>query len=149
MTHVLGNEDDSKEELKLSKHNYSQYSNKKNRNEATTENPYVQASYQNEEVINEVAEHAVAPVVEAPEIEMVAETVETVAMPETVPGIVVNCAKLNVREKPSVSAEVVCVLDAASEIAVVVANSNKDWVNVCTAAGIEGYCMRKFIEAHL
>lgn len=119
----------------MSNHNYSKYY-EKNNNVA-------------EDVV-EVEETAEA-VIEntAPEIELVEETVETVAVPETVVGTVVNCAKLNVRANPNTTAAVLCVLDAASEIEINVAKSNNEWVNVLTAAGVDGYCMRKFVNASL
>lgn len=80
---------------------------------------------------------------------LVEESVETVALPETVSGIVINCTKLNVRAEPNMTAEVLCVLDASSEIEIDPAKSTSEWVSVCTAVGIEGYCMRKFIDARL
>ena len=60
-------------------------------------------------------------------------------------GVVTDCAKLNVRAEPSVDAEVVCVISAATELLVDEAESTEDFYKICTAAGVEGYCMRKFI----
>ena len=132
----------------MSKHNYSQYSNKKNKpiNRAETDDikPNV--------VEPVVTEHDVQPKVEVPEpaqVKMVEETVETVSLPEMVDGVVVNCAKLNVRSEPSITASIVCVLDAMSEIEIDVAKSNNEWFKICTAIGAEGYCMRKFVDAYL
>lgn len=123
----------------MSRHNYSKYSEKN----------YKVAEEEIEEidVINEAEELVVEN--PAPEIELVEETVETVAVPEIVVGTVVNCAKLNVRENPNATAAVLCVLDAAAEIKINVAKSDNEWVNVLTAAGIDGYCMRKFVNANL
>ena len=125
----------------MSKHNYSQYSNKNK--PAEVENV-------------EVVEEEVTPIVEEetviiPEIDQAEENVETVTLPAavTVTGQVVNCAKLNVRANPSAGADVVCVLDAASEIEINVEKSTSEWFNVCTATGVEGYCMRKFVAADL
>lgn len=140
----------------MSKHNYSQYSNKPNKNNKSgTVNPsYVPPATDPKvkmEYVEPVAPVApikpVAPV--APVVNMVEETVSTVTLPETVTGTVANCAKLNVRATPSTDAEIVYVLDAASEIQIDVTNSDKEWLKVCTATGIEGYCMRKFVDAHL
>lgn len=122
----------------MSKRNYSQYSNKINKTDETKE--IVEEVVVTEPVVEETA---------APEVVMAEETVETVSLPETVTGVVTGCAKLNVRKNPSVNADVVCVLDVTSEIEINVAKSNKDWFSVCTATGIEGYCMRKFVEASL
>lgn len=77
------------------------------------------------------------------------ETVETVKIPETVIGMVSGCAKLNVRAEANLFSDVVCVLDNMSEIMINVDKSDKDWFYICTVSGIEGYCMRKFVEAHL
>ena len=119
----------------MSKHNYSQYSNKKNSNRKTEDRvPEKQLE----------PKPAVEPV-----IELVQETVSTVPLPELIEGTVVNCAKLNVRAEPSTNADIVCVLDAMSEIEIDVAKSNNEWLKVCTAIGVEGYCMRKFVSAAL
>ena len=80
---------------------------------------------------------------------LVQETIETKPVPETVTGMVVGCSKLNVRSEADLFADIVCVLDNRSEIAIDVNKSTRDWFYICTATGIEGYCMRKFVEAHL
>lgn len=143
----------------MSKHNYSQYSNKKNK---ATNRPEIDDIKTNvietEPVVQPepvVTEPAVQPKVEVPEApkpvqpKLVEETVETVSLPEMVEGVVVNCAKLNVRSEPSITASIVCVLDAMSEIEIDVAKSNDEWFKICTAIGAEGYCMRKFVDAYL
>lgn len=123
----------------MSKHNYSQYSDKKK-----TSN--------NQPKPNKVVTSTV-PMNSSPEVkmemELVQETVDTVTLPKTVSGVVVNCAKLNVREEPSADAEVVCVLDVMSEIKIDATKSDNEWFKICTASGVEGYCMRKFVDAYL
>ena len=121
----------------MSKHNYSQYSKNNNFN----------AEEEVAEVVSTVAEV----VEETPVTAVVEETVEVVAQPEPkiVTGVVVNCTKLNVRVNPSTTADIVCVLDANSEVKINVAKSNDEWFGVCTATGVEGYCMRKFVKASL
>ena len=133
----------------MSKHNYNQYSNRKNNRETfvgdetvnetniTPETPEVKM-----EVVNELP-------AQTPVIDVVQETVDTVTLPETVTGTVVNCAKLNVRAEASANAEVVDVLAVNTEIEINVEKSNNEWFNVCTASGINGYCMRKFVNANL
>lgn len=146
----------------MSKHNYNQYSNKNKQNNPNSNNPISQQKkpgrIEPKEVEVKPMVAKTEPKVEikptpkpvaAPEVKMVEETVETVALPETVEGTVVNCAKLNVRVAPDITSEVVGVLDAMSEIEINVAKSTDEWFHVCTAIGIEGYCMRKFIEAYL
>lgn len=65
---------------------------------------------------------------------------------EYVAGIVAGCTKLNVREHPNMDGSVVCVLPAATEVKVCTAHNYEDWYEVCTASGVEGYCMKKFIS---
>lgn len=122
----------------MSKHNYSQYSDKKKTNPNQTARP---ADMQ-------TAKIPLVPDVKM-ELEVVEETVDTVSLPKTVTGVVVNCAKLNVRKEPSAYADVVCVLDVMSEIVIDAAESDNEWFKIYTAAGVEGYCMRKFVDAHL
>lgn len=124
--------------MRLSKHNhnYSQYSNKK-RNNNDREAPMNATKVDNK------------PEVVQPKPQLVQETVETVTLPETVEGFVVNCAKLNVRESASIRSSVVCVLDVMSDIRVDVNRTTDKWVYVYTATGLEGYCMREYIDAHL
>lgn len=136
------------------KHNYSQYSNKPKH-----ENLKVTIT---EELLNPIAEVTMArshpdPVGEPgpmgvtgiSDTGLVNETVETKTLNETVTGMVVGCAKLNVRSDASLFADVVCTLDVMSEMMIDVNKSTKDWFFVCTATGIEGYCLRKYVEAHL
>ncbi len=121
--------------MSKSKHNYSQYSKKtsdpKPINTTTRTMPICLSS-----------EVKMEP-------ELVNESVDTVTLPKTVTGVVVDCAKLNIREEPSVDAAVVCVLDVMSEIEIDAAKSDHEWFKVRTATGIEGYCMRKFVDAYL
>lgn len=126
----------------MSKHNYSQYSEKKKAD--------VQPKF------NKVVEPVETPVTNIPvtpevkmEVELVQEAVETVTLPKTVAGVVVNCSKLNIREAPSSDADVICVLDVMSEVEIDVAKSDDKWFKVFTSTGVEGYCMRKFVDAHL
>ena len=59
-------------------------------------------------------------------------------------GLVSNC-KLNVREKPTVEAPVVCEIVCQTELMIDEKESTEEFYKVCTAAGIEGFCMKKFI----
>ena len=60
-------------------------------------------------------------------------------------GVVVNCLSLNIREKASADSNVIAEAKALDELKIDMANSNDDWYAVCTVAGIEGFCMKKFI----
>lgn len=82
-------------------------------------------------------------------VEFIPETVDTVTLPNTVEGIVINCGKLNVRANPDIDSDIVTVLNAMSEIEINVNESTGEWFKVCTATGIEGYCMREFVDAYL
>ena len=62
-----------------------------------------------------------------------------------IPGVVTDCLRLNVRKEADRNAEVVTVLDALSEVMVDMGESTDEFYNVCTAAGIEGFCMKKYI----
>lgn len=89
------------------------------------------------------------PNVVQPKPQFVQETVNTVSLPETVEGKIVNCAKLNVRENASINSDIVCILDVMSEFEVDVNRTTPTWAYIYTATGAEGYCMRQYIEAHL
>ena len=119
----------------MNRHNYTQYANKK------FEEPTIDV------VENEIVD------MEEPEVDTtpVIETVESKVpeAPKTVIGVVVDCAKLNVRVAPNTAADIVCVLNVASEFEIDIAKSTDEWFHVCTAAGVEGYCMRKFVDAAL
>lgn len=77
----------------------------------------------------------------------VAEQSKPVIKPEQKPltGNVSGCAKLNVRKEPNKDAEVLAVINEGSEVIINKVKSTMDFYAVCTAAGIEGYCMKKFI----
>lgn len=130
----------------MSNHNYSQYS-KKHDNENVT------AVVTDSEIVAGPAIVDQLDVQTTPEVKMAVEPSETIAAPtvepENVTGKVANCAKLNVRAKADATADVICVLDAATEVTIDVEKSTKEWFKVCTVNGVEGYCMRKFITANL
>lgn len=81
-------------------------------------------------------EAVVEPVVE-PKVEEVAPVVK---------GAVTDCHKLNVRRAPSTNATVVCEIPRGAVVIIDKAKSKKDWYSVCTEAGVEGFCMKKYIS---
>lgn len=125
----------------MSNHNYSQYSNKKNNHNK----PKVEESVI---VLDDL-------VIDQPEVKMEPETAPVVkpeVKPEVKPvitGTVVNCTKLNVRSNPVIDAEILTVLDANSEVEIDKARSTNEWLKITTAAGIDGFCMRKFVSANM
>lgn len=64
---------------------------------------------------------------------------------ETTMGMLLNCDKLNVRTEPNKNAEVVFVADSKTEFIIDEATSTEDWFSIRTAAGVEGFCMKKFV----
>lgn len=107
-------------------HNYTDYSKPKQ------EAPVVEPEVKVEEPVTE---------------EVVEETVVTPETPaEPVYGVVSECAKLRVRKEPSTDADVICELPLATEVLVDESNSTEEFYKVVTGAGVEGYCMKKFIE---
>ena len=89
-----------------------------------------------------------------PETETVEETVTpknpaepTTPQPESqTTGIVSGCPRLRVREAASTNAEVLCEIPTDSKVTIDVSTSTKDFYKVTTSAGVEGFCMKKFIE---
>lgn len=105
----------------------------------------------------ESVETAVEDVVEP--VETAVEPAETVATVEQEPkieepkaeesesivGIVTDCLKLNVREHPNSTAAILGVITASTDLIIIEEESTKDFYKICTSAGLEGYCMKKFI----
>lgn len=81
-------------------------------------------------------------------IEAVEPAIETVI--ETVPapkiGRVFGCTSLNVRKAPKTNATVICTINCHAEVEIDELESTDDFYKICTASGIEGYCMKKFIR---
>ena len=115
----------------MSKHNYNNYSKPKTKTDPE-EKPVVQEA---------------EPVIEGqtviPEVTM-AQEVE--AQAAKLPGIVGNCARLNVRKEPNKMADVIAVLEAGSEVRLVSEKPVNGFYNVIAADGREGYCMCDYIS---
>lgn len=101
----------------------------------------------------EVKDEVIAPVVEETvetkvEETVVAPTPETPvdSEPDGILGVVTECAKLNVRKEPSTEADVVTTLLIGTEVMVDIFESTEEFYKVTTGAGVEGYCMKKFIN---
>jgi len=60
-------------------------------------------------------------------------------------GFVTNCKKLNVREEPRTDADIICEVDYQTELMIDENESTEEFYKVFTTAGIEGFCMKKFI----
>ena len=115
----------------MSKHNYNNYSKPKTKPEPE-EKPVVQEA---EPVIE--GQTVIPGVTIAP---------EAAAQAAKLPGIVGNCARLNVREEPNKMADVIAVLEAGSEVRLVSEEPVNGFYNLITVDGREGYCMCDYIS---
>lgn len=97
---------------------------------------YTKFANTHEKFKTEELQNGVEEVVETPVEEVKVETV----------GVVDDCTMLNVRKEPDAEAEIVCVLKVQSEVTIDEKESTKDFYKICTAAGAEGFCMKKFIR---
>lgn len=83
------------------------------------------------------------------ELPVIEETPAIELTPKTeVTGVVVDCSKLNMRVEPYAGADIVCTIDCGTEVVIDEAESTDEFYAVCTPAGMEGYCMRKYIEVN-
>ena len=88
-------------------------------------------------------------VLESPETKPVNEITTEVEEPpkkEKVLGAVVNCPRLRVREHPSINAVVSAEIDEGSEVVINEDKSTEEFYSVITATGLEGYCMKDYIQ---
>ena len=91
-----------------------------------------------EETVEKTATVEAEPKIPAP----VEEPVEKVK-PNT--GIVVDCKKLRVRKNPNKYSGVICEIPADTKVVIDLDKSTIQFYKVTTEAGVEGYCMKKFI----
>lgn len=61
-------------------------------------------------------------------------------------GVVTDCLRLNVRKEPEGDAPVVAVIDCLSQVTVDLEASTELFCKVRTPDGIEGFCMKKYIQ---
>lgn len=61
-------------------------------------------------------------------------------------GAVVDCVKLNVRKSPAADATILAEIPVGTKVQIIDKESTKDFYHVCTATGIDGFCMKKFIK---
>ena len=99
-------------------------------------------------------------IIDAPSFEEVIEPAETAEAVEpieaaepaiqTAPapkiGRVFGCTSLNVRKARKTNAVVICTINCHAEVEIDELESTDDFYKICTASGIEGYCMKKFIR---
>lgn len=122
-------------------HNYyHKYSENKNNSELNkvTEEELNPLAVETEETVTDVFDNVINDIIiDVPKVE------ETKV--EEVKGYITNCLKLNVRAEANKEAAVLCVLEDDAEVIIDLDNSTEEFYKVCTSAGVEGYCMKKFI----
>ena len=115
----------------MSKHNYNNYSKPKTKPEPE------------EKLVVQEAEPIIEGQIVIPEVTTAPEAEAKAAK---LPGIVGNCARLNVREEPNKMSDVIAVLEAGSEVRLVSEKPVNGFYNVIAADGREGYCMCDYIS---
>lgn len=60
-------------------------------------------------------------------------------------GVVTDCVKLNIRNKPEDKAKILVVVPVLSELEIDKEKSTDKWYKVTTASGVVGFCMKKFV----
>ena len=129
----------------MSNKNYKSYNNFSSTKPA--EEVVEPVEVKEETVVEEVKVEEPTPVVEEvkPEPTPTPAPVVKPEPPKPLTGKVTGCAKLNVRESANATANVLAVINEGSEVVINRIKSTVEFYAVCTAAGIEGYCMKKFI----
>lgn len=61
-------------------------------------------------------------------------------------GVVFNCFRLRIRKEGNLNGEIICEVESGTKLAVYESQSNNDFYKVCTASGISGYCMKKYVS---
>lgn len=84
------------------------------------------------------------------DIEAETETTESVELEETTEeessvGMVSGCTKLNIRVKPDINSDVVCVVSKDTVVIIDLEESTNDWYRVFTESGFNGFCMKQYI----
>lgn len=90
-----------------------------------------------------------ADIVEETAAEPIDKPVEETPKKESKVGVVSNCEKLNLRRSPLKDSDGANIItELLSGVAVVIDEdeSTPDFYKVTTETGLEGYCMRRFIE---
>ena len=96
--------------------------------------------------VEPVKEEVAAEPVKEEVVEKVEAPVERVKAEVVVEATVVGCTLLNVRAEAKADAEVVCIVKEGDVVHVTKKESTRDFYKVCTAAGIEGFCVKQYIK---
>ena len=122
----------------MSHNNYRNYNNYHNQNSQTNQ---INRNNYNDDVQKTAVSNAefVKPVV------VESEVVEVVEEPKPVFGIVSGCAKLNIRNAPSLNGNVICTVNENTKLMLILEESTAEWYKVCNSAGLNGFCMKKYV----
>ena len=98
--------------------------------------------------IEEIDESEVDEIEEVEEIDLFdEEESEDVEDSVNVPiGLVSGCLKLNVRFRPNSKSDIVCTIDYNTEVMIDESESTNEYYKVYTSSGVEGFCMKKYID---
>lgn len=130
----------------MSKHDYTKHSNKnKYENKSRIERKFESADEMVEALNNQKSKVVDSTPAVISEPEVVAPIVTEVEAPKNL-GKVIDCIKLNVREEPNTKASVIFEINVGSTVFIDETCSTDDFYKICTEHGVEGYCMKKFIE---
>lgn len=130
----------------MSKHDYTKHSNKnKYENKSRIERKFESADEMVEALNNQKTKVVESTPVVISETEIVATAVPEKEASKNL-GKVVDCVKLNVREEPSIKASVVFEIPVGTTVYIDETCSTDEFYKICTEHGVEGYCMKKFIE---
>ena len=89
----------------------------------------------------------VEPIVEETQvIETSGVSAESAVEPARTMGRVIGCTRLNVRRAPKPRAEVICEINCDAEVEIDDDGSTIDFYKICTASGVEGYCVKTYIS---
>ena len=121
-------------------HNYKNYSKPNTEPEKVeevvtpevTEEPIIEEVSVVEEAVVETVQEELTP---APQSKAPAATI----------GVVAGCAMLRVRAAANTNADIICEIAVNTEVIIDKQKSTADFYKVCTSAGVEGFCMKKFI----
>lgn len=121
----------------MSHNNYRNYNNYHNQNNRT--------SCQPTHIVETSSTSAVTNVQSAPVLD--AEVVQPIIVEEPKPvfGVVSDCAKLNIRKSPSPNGNVICTVNENTKLMIILEESTAEWYKVCNSAGLNGFCMKKYV----
>ena len=100
-----------------------------------------------DEIVEEI-EEVNDSVEDAIEIDDSVSVDEIVEETESLVGVVSGCAKLNVRKEPNITSEPVCIVSEKTVLLIDQDLSTDEWYKVYTEAGIEGFCMKKYVTVN-